>query len=270
VHLVGWGLGGLFSLLTSADRQDLPIGSLTLMGTPVDLSEVPLVAPWHSLVGEPDAGVLLGRLSHLVGGVPEALVGRAAALPGVDRIVTRPLALATRLDDTDFLAQVEAMDRLTQHMSAYPGRTYGQLYHRFLAGNQLATGVVRMADRREIRLSEVRVPVLVLAGEADTIAPVAAVRPLTDLLTGARSTRLEVVPGGHLGLLTGRSARSSTWPSVDAFLDGPAAQTAARRRRTPAKRTARSRKPAPSADRIGANPARRYGSATSRSLAART
>jgi polyhydroxyalkanoate synthase len=31
--------------------------------------------------------------------------------------------------------------------------------------------------------------------------------------------RFEVCPGGHLGVLTGRSARHTTWRALDAFLD---------------------------------------------------
>ena len=41
------------------------------------------------------------------------------------------------LDDADFLAQIEAVDRFTANMIAYPGRTFGQLYHRFVKGNAL-------------------------------------------------------------------------------------------------------------------------------------
>ena len=32
--------------------------------------------------------------------------------------------------------------------------------------------------------------------------------------------RFEIVPGGHLGMLTGRRARTRTWPLLDAWIDG--------------------------------------------------
>src|SRR3954453_6072773 len=44
VHLVGWSLGGIFSLLTTAARPHLPIASVTVIGSPVDVTQVPLVA----------------------------------------------------------------------------------------------------------------------------------------------------------------------------------------------------------------------------------
>ena len=34
VHLVGWSLGGIFALLAAADRPDLPIASVTVVGSP--------------------------------------------------------------------------------------------------------------------------------------------------------------------------------------------------------------------------------------------
>ncbi|HEX6248838.1 MAG TPA: alpha/beta hydrolase, partial [Nocardioidaceae bacterium] len=120
------------------------------------------------------------------------------------------------------------------------------------------------------------------------------------------SVRFEVVPGGHLGMLTGRAARTTTWQVIDEFLDQqaaasdvPPAGTAGGRRAKPtakktgakkspakrpvaAKKTAATKTPvkksaakkpaakkaAAPTDAIGANPARRYGSASSRSLAA--
>jgi polyhydroxyalkanoate synthase len=37
-------------------------------------------------------------------------------------------------------------------------------------------------------------------------------------LPNAASVRLEDAPGGHLGVLTGRAARGTTWVQLDRFL----------------------------------------------------
>jgi pimeloyl-ACP methyl ester carboxylesterase len=101
---------------------------------------------------------------------------------------------------------------------AAPGRTFGQLYHRFFRVNELAGGRLDLGHR-QIDLAEVHVPVLVVAGESDGIAPPGAVFHVADLLPGAPDVRLETAPGGHLGVLTGRSARRTTWIYLDEFLD---------------------------------------------------
>ena len=206
---------------------------------------------------------------------------RAFQLSSFNKLVTKPIAIAAKLDDADFLAQVEAVDRFTANMIAYPGRTFGQLYHRLLKGNQLASGSVTMDDR-EIKLADLRVPLLAFAGAGDGIAPVQCVRPIVDLVPGIDDVRFEIVPGGHLGMLTGRAARSTTWrildewivqhSSADAATPTPTAEKASGTK-SPARKTTRKttakKAPAKKASKtaIGSNPARRYGSAGSRSLA---
>ena len=77
------------------------------------------------------------------GGAPKPLVRWAFQLSSFQKLVTKPLALARHLDDADYLAQIEAVDRFTANMIAYPGRTFGQLYHRLAQGQR--------ARRRHLR-----------------------------------------------------------------------------------------------------------------------
>ncbi len=263
VHVVGWSLGGIFALLTAASDPDLPIASVTALGTPIDLSHVPVVAPRRPLLTlTPSSTPGLGAITQVykaVGGTPPRVVSWASQLSVFQRLVTKPMALGANLDDADFLAQVEAVDRFTDNMAAYPGRTFGQVYHRFLKGKGLPEGEVEVGDRT-VRLADVTAPVLVIGGSTDPITPIAALQPLVPLLTGAREARLEVVPGGHLGMLTGRQARTSTWPVMDEWFDQWSAQD-----------RVRSADPGPSepegpSGTIGTNPTRRFGSSSSRNL----
>ena len=131
-------------------------------------------------------------------------------------------------------------------------------------------------------------PVLVFAGATDGIAPVAAVKAVVPLLTGAAEVRFEIVPGGHLGMLTGRAARGTTWRVMDEWIaqwsstakpptkprktgeegrrqEGGGQEDRRQEDRRP--RRHRARRPRADPDAIGVNPTRRYGSAGSRSLA---
>jgi polyhydroxyalkanoate synthase subunit PhaC len=152
-----------------------------------------------------------------LGGAPAPLVKRAFQLSSLDKYVTKPLAVLSNLHDREFLAQIEAVDNFTANMHAYPGRTMGQLYHRFFRVNDLADGVLEIGDRR-IELADVRVPVLSVAGTTDVLAPRPAVHHVAELLSASPQVRLETAPGGHLGVLTGRSAKRTTWTHIDEFL----------------------------------------------------
>lgn len=269
VHLVGWSLGGIFALLTAADQQDLPIASLTIAGSPFDIAQVPMVAPLRPLV-DLTGGRVVTQAYRLLGGAPKPIVRWAFQFTSVDKVVTKPLAIVQNLDDADFLAQLEAVDRFTENMTAYPGRSFGQLYHRFFRSNLLSSGRLEL-DGRVIDLARLTVPVLVLAGAGDGIAPIRAVRAVVPLLTGSEDVRFEVVPGGHLGMLTGRASRASTWVLLDSWIDewggrrtGPRTDRA--RKDQPTSRTTDPLTSAPRPDAIGANPTRRYRSSASRSL----
>ncbi len=219
VHVVGWSLGGIFTLLAAAAQPDLPIASVSLVGAPLDTSKVPIIAPVRPLLNLGGEGRgLITRAYQAMGGAPQPLVRWAFQLSSFNKLVGKPLALATRLDDRDFLAQVEAVDRFSSRMTAYPGRTFGQLYHRFIKANGLVGGSFEL-DGRTISLSAITAPVLVFGGANDSIAPIAAVRVVLPLLTGSRETRFEVVPGGHLGMLTGRAARATTWQVLDEWVE---------------------------------------------------
>ena len=247
VHVVGWSLGGIFTLLTAAAWSSLPIATVTTVGSPVDVRQVPLIAPVRPFLGVGgDRAAPIALAYRMMGGIPKPVVRRAFQLSAFNKLVTKPFVQLAKLDDADFLAQLEAVDRFTANMIAYPGRTFGQLYHRMVRHNELAEGTVHF-EGRDISFADITVPVLAFGGANDAIAPVSCVRPVRDLLPNAPEVTFEVVPGGHLGMLTGRAARG------DHVADP---------RRLP--RPAQLARPA-----LGANPRRRYSSAGSRCLAKR-
>lgn len=217
VQLVGWCLGGIFALLAAAADPDLPIASIAAIATPVDVREIPLAAPLRPLA-RLTRGAEVDLLGVLLGGVPRPVVRRAYQLIGFDKYVLRPYKMMTNLDNTEFLAQIEAVDHFTNTMLAYPGRTARQVYRALLRDNALAGDGIDVGGRRA-DLGRVRVPVLAIAGRGDALAPVPSVHPLTHLLAAAPQVRFETAPGGHLGVLTGRSARTSTWEHLDRWLD---------------------------------------------------
>jgi polyhydroxyalkanoate synthase subunit PhaC len=151
-------------------------------------------------------------------------------------------------------------------------------------GNALVTGSIDFGDRT-ISVANITAPVLVFGGATDGIAPIPAVRTVVPLLTRSKEVRFEVVPGGHLGMLTGRRARGTTWQIMDEWItqwssEAEEKPTPTARRKTAAKKAPAKKAPAkkatakkaparrstPTREAIGTNPDRRYGSAGSRSL----
>ena len=90
------------------------------------------------------------QLYRVLGGAPAPLVKRGYQLAGIDKYLMKPWTVLTNLDDRELLAQIEAVDAFMDRMHAYPGRTFGQLYHRFFRTNDLADGRLAL-DRRDAR-----------------------------------------------------------------------------------------------------------------------
>src|SRR5207244_3422425 len=147
-------------------------------------------------------GNVVGTAIRALGNAPAGIVGAGFKATSLMTYVKKPITLFKHRDDREFLAQIEAVDELMDNMYAYPGRAMGQAYHRLFHRNELASGELQ-GPTRMVNLADVRVPVMNVAGKTDVLAPLGAVHHVGSLLPNAKEVRLEVAPGGHLGVLTG-------------------------------------------------------------------
>lgn len=216
VQLIGWCMGGLFSLVTTAAYPDLPVHLVAMIASPFDVSHHPLLAPVRA-IGSVTHGQVLGSAIRALGGMPARMVGPAFKLTSLPTYLKKPITLLRHRDDRDFLAQVEAVDDVMNGMLAYPGRATLQIYQRVLQRNELASGVIH-GPNRVVELADVRVPVMNIAGRSDVLVPVKVAHHVAQLLPNSPQVRLETAPGGHLGVLTGRTAPLTTWSYLDDFM----------------------------------------------------
>ena len=279
VHVVGWSLGGIFALLAAADHPDLPIASLTVLGSPVDVTQVPLVAPLRPLLGLTDGrGLRHPRLPRAGRRADSRWCSWAFQLSSFQKLVTKPLAVA------------DPPRRRRLPRAARGGRPVHRPHDRLprpdlrpalppVRQGQRARGRHDRARRpRRSSLSAITAPVLVFAGANDGIAPVAAVRAVVPLLTGSRDVRFEIVPGGHLGhahrpgrprhapggcSTSGSSSGRATTRRPDAGKKAPA-KKAAPKKAAEARRSRRPRRPPPRRRPRGGNPRRDTASARTR------
>jgi polyhydroxyalkanoate synthase len=217
VHLVGWCLGGLIALLTTASHPELPVKSVVMVASPFDVSKNPMMAPIRK-AGKYTGGRIIGGTLKALGGLPAQIVGPAFKATSFTTYLKKPITLIKHRDDRDFLAQVEAVDGLMNSMLAYPGRATLQVYQRLVQRNELVTGKIQGRDG-VVDLADIRVPVINVAGTSDVLVPVAVAHGVKGLLPNSPEVRVESAPGGHLGVLTGRSAPRTTWALIDDFLN---------------------------------------------------
>lgn len=217
VHLIGWCLGGLIAILTTAAHEELPIKSVAMVASPFDLSKHKTIAPLRT-AGKYTGGRIIGGVLKVLGGLPAKIVGPAFKATSVMTYLKKPITLIKRRDDREFLAHVEAVDGVMNSMLAYPGRATLQVYQRLVQRNELADGKIQ-GPNKLVDLADVHVPVMNVAGTSDVLVPVVVAHHVGELLPNSPDVRLETAPGGHLGVLTGRSAPATTWAMIDDFLD---------------------------------------------------
>ncbi|MCU0297735.1 MAG: hypothetical protein MUF33_04345 [Candidatus Nanopelagicales bacterium] len=218
VHLVGWCLGGILEMFTAAAHPELPIMSVTSVASPFDFSSVRVLGPVR-LMEDLTGGLLTTGLVRTLGGIPGRLNGLIYRWLDPVKQIKKPLTQLQSRSDPDTLAQIEAVDVLMDTMEAYPGRSISQIYHSLIRTNRFSEGRLVLKHGRTVELSDVTVPVMAIAGAGDLFfAPPASAHHVGTLLTNSPEVRLERAPGGHLGVLTGRGARDTTWKYIDGFL----------------------------------------------------
>lgn len=215
VNVVGWCMGGLIAMGTVTVHPELPINALAMVASPFDFSKNPLVRPLQ-VIGKYTGGRIVGSAIKVTGGFSATMteIGfKATALP---TYLKKPLTVWRKRDDREFLAQINAVDQIMNNMLAYPGRATLQAYQRLAMRNELASGQIQ-GPTKVVDLATVTIPVMNVAGKTDVIAPPAAVHHVGELLPNSPDVRLPLAPGGHLGVLTGGSAATTTWQYIDEF-----------------------------------------------------
>lgn len=216
VHILGWSLGGIMALTTAAVHSELPIQTVTMVGSPFDFSKNPTLAPVRA-IGKYTGGRIIGTGMKVMGSIPAPLVSIGFKATSLPTYLKKPRTLWTRRNDREFLEQIQAVDKIMNNMLAYPGRATLQAYHRMALRNELAAGHFD-GPNVHVDFANVRIPVMNVAGTTDVLAPIPAVQHVGSILPNSPDIRLPLSPGGHLGILTGTRAPETTWVEINQFL----------------------------------------------------
>jgi len=210
IGVVGYCLGGTLALLYSA-LHPTTVRRLVLLTTSVDgdvEGGIPWVAHRMGLAGEDYDNPRL---------VPAAEVKSWFEMlaPGSNSTMGRVSDLWDRLDDApERLREVRTMASWVDDVVPAPGRLLAELYRKLGPGaNGLMKGKVSVGEQA-VELTAIRMPVLSVSAEKDTIAPAAGVDAVQSIVPHAEILRL---PGGHVGIVAGRAA-AVLWKRTVEFL----------------------------------------------------
>ena len=207
VNLFGYCFGGVLSLLAMAGNPSLPVRSLAVMATPIDMS---CMGPMTSIMQE-------GRVE------PEDLLDATGNVPADVMLnsfrMLQPLAdvagyvnLWEHLWNDDYVAAHQVMTQWGRDHIPFPGAAFCQMADLMSRQNLLATGRIPLGGRT-VDLADITVPFLSIVGEKDHIVPPESTAPLTSLVGSTDVEELRFT-SGHVGVIVGKAAHRHNIPAM--------------------------------------------------------
>ena len=212
VDLVGLCQGGWLSLLYAA-RFPGKVRKLVMAGAPVDIAAQPSglstmanttpLAIFQSLVKAGDGRVIGRHIARLWG----------TDLPDAEDI-RRSLQAAEPIGSPAFARLEATFNSWNAWTLDLPGTYYLEVIEKLYKRNELAAGNF-VALGQKIDLSCLRLPIYLLAGDADEVVAPQQLLALARLVgTRPESLCSELVPSDHLGLFMGKRILGEYWPRV--------------------------------------------------------
>jgi polyhydroxyalkanoate synthase len=212
--LLGYCMGGTMSTMYASLFPE-HLKNIVLLTTPIDFA--------------PDKTGLLGLLTDEKHLNPDLLVESFGNIPGeliddamrmlkpVSNYVGVHAAMWECVLEEKPLDAWKAMNKWTRDVSPFPGAAFRTWIKEFYQQDKLVKGKVRLRGR-EVNVSNITCPVLNIAGEKDHICPLPQAEATIDLVS-SEDKEFFVLDAGHVGLLTGRTAKKDLWPKVGSWLE---------------------------------------------------
>ncbi|HWE94053.1 MAG TPA: class III poly(R)-hydroxyalkanoic acid synthase subunit PhaC [Tepidisphaeraceae bacterium] len=208
VSVLGYCMGGTLSTMFTALHQER-VKNLILMAAGINFdTEDGLLNLWCD-----PKYFDVDRFVDTYGNVPaEFLQTMFQMLKPVQNIVEKPIGLAERMDDEDFVDDYFAMEGWLNDNIPVPGEVFREfvkyLYQKnLLVKNQMPVG------RHIVDLRDITCPVLNLMAKKDDLVPCSQSLPFNDLVSSKDRKAIEI-PAGHIGLAVGSKAQRELWPQV--------------------------------------------------------
>ena len=215
LSLHGWSMGRILTLCYLGLFEDRHIRNLVVLGAPVNSHASGALGKVYQFISARAEWVREHTGFRL-----HDLNPRLLYTPGwvntVGFKLTNPVGsvmgywdLVRRLGDRDFVVEHATNAAFLDRMVAYTGGIVQDMMVRIWIDNEMADGRMPVGER-EARLDRVNANLLAFAGKGDTMVTKDALVTLMDLV-GSDDRSFHVIPGGHMGILSGSKAPATAW-----------------------------------------------------------
>jgi poly(3-hydroxyalkanoate) synthetase len=131
-----------------------------------------------------------------------------------EQYLKKYLDLYEHIADKCYIARTERFERWYENPVDLPGRYYLQAIEELFKANRFAKGEF-IGLGRKLSLKDIKIPLYLLAGEADDITTREQVFEAEHLVGTPHSAIVKkLAPGGHIGMFMGSKTLAETWPEI--------------------------------------------------------
>lgn len=212
--LLGYCMGGTMSAMYAALFPDM-LKNLILLTSPIDFS--PEHMGLYGLWTGPEY-LDADLLADAFGNVPGELVdtGNKLTRP-INNYAGSYVTMWDRILHDRPMDNWLAMSKWVNDGVPFPGAAFRQWIREFYQQNRLVKGTIQLRGRR-IDLSKIACPVLSIAGTKDHICTIPQAEAIMNSVS-SRDKEFFTLDAGHVGLLTGGSAKKGLWPKIRTWLE---------------------------------------------------
>jgi polyhydroxyalkanoate synthase len=216
LSLLGYCLGGVFTLLYATFNDGKPIKNIVLVASPVDFSKLDLhYYYWRNID--------VDRLVDTFGNIPpELIIFSFNVIAGINnpfRYLNKSRSFLQNIKDREYMKRELLIDRWLIESIPFPAKAFKQLIRKFFYENAFVEKRLRMGGK-SADLSRVNSPILILSHSSDVVAPPESARGILRLISSQDKEIVEVSGGdaGHIDIIVGAEGPEIAWPKTASWL----------------------------------------------------
>ncbi|HET8731899.1 MAG TPA: alpha/beta fold hydrolase [Moraxellaceae bacterium] len=222
LSLHGWSMGGILALCYCGLFDDRHIRNLVVLGSPVNAHASGALGKVYQFISA-RADWVRENTGFRIHNLNPRLLYTPGWVNTVGFKLTNPVGslmgywdLVRKLGDRDFVVEHATNAAFLDRMVAYTGGIVQDMMVRIWIDNEMADGRMPVGDQ-EARLDRVTANLLAFAGKSDTMVTKDALVTLMDLVKSTDRS-FHVIPGGHMGILSGSKAPATAWKMTSDWL----------------------------------------------------
>jgi polyhydroxyalkanoate synthase len=210
ISLLGYCMGGTLTTIYTALRPRA-IKNMVNLGAPIDFKDGGLLSRWTDAAYYP-----VDKLVETFGNVPLFLMQAGFQMLKPMGQLAKWVTFFEKVENEEFVKVFLAMEAWANDNVAFPGEAFRQFVKTSYQENLLCQNRLAVGGER-VDLGAIACALLNNVAQMDHICAPKSASVLNELVASA-DKQLVILPGGHVGIVSGTGAKKYLWPTIGDWL----------------------------------------------------